>query len=397
MNILIIAPRFPYPPDRGGEITIYNFIKHLSEHDTVSLICFYDSEQELIYLPELQKYAHDVIAIRRHKKWAFPVLCRWLLLGDCYMVARHSRRAMRLAISKMIAEKSFDLLQVESFLLLGNIPATTTLPIVLDMHNVFFQIVMRMADSFYNPLVRLVARLEVRRTRMQETLSWRRATINVAVSESDRDILRHACGGAVPCEIVRPGAGVVTRVQQGLVSANRVLFVGSLHYHPNIDALTYFVGEIVPLIRIKYPGVEFVVVGRDPKPELVFFLEKHGVSVFANVKDLTPHLEGAAVEVVPLRVGGGVRMKILEAMAAGKAVVTTSIGCEGLPVTDGQHLLVRDEPQAFAQAVVDLLRDPERRQLLERNASALGESELSWARSISNLQAVHAQACAVAR
>ena len=90
-------------------------------------------------------------------------------------------------------------------------------------------------------------------------------------------------------------------------------------------------------------------------------------------------------------------MKILEAMAAGKAVVTTSIGCEGLPVTDGQHLLVRDEPQAFAQAVVDLLRDPERRQLLERNASALGESELSWARSISNLQAVHAQACAVAR
>jgi glycosyltransferase involved in cell wall biosynthesis len=397
MNILVIAPRFPYPPDRGGEITIYNFIKHLSERDTVSLICYYDSEQELVYLPELRRYARDVIPVRRHKKWALPVLFRWLLLGDCYMAARHSRRAMRLAISKKIAEESFDLLQVESFLLMGNIPTSTALPIVLDMHNVFYQIVMRMADSFYNPLVRLVARFEVRRTRLQEMASWRRATINVAVSEGDRDMLWQACGRNVPCEIVRPGAGTASRVQQGTVCPNRVLFVGSLHYHPNIDGLTYFVVEIAPLVRAKHPEVEFVVVGRDPKPEFVSFLEGHGIRVFANVKDLTPYLESAAVEVVPLRIGGGVRMKILEAMAAGKAVVTTAVGCEGLPVVDEQHLLVRNDPQSFAQAVVELLCNSQRRQLIEKNASVLGENELSWSKSITNLRAIHAQAHAAGR
>lgn len=393
MNILLVAPRFPYPPNRGGEITIFNFLKYLSETDRVTLVCYFDHESELQYLPELRKYAEKVITVKRRRKWSPIVVVRWLFLGECYMIARHTCRGMRNVIQQQISDGTFDLIQVESFLLMKNLPVSTKLPIVLDMHNVFAQIVLRMAESFYNPMVRAVSKLEWRRTQAQEIEAWKRATVNVSVSEADRALLYRVGGASIPCEVVCPGAESRNSVDRSNVIENRIIFVGSLHYHPNIDALNYFVREILPRIRELYAGVEVLVVGRDPKADLEMLLTQHGVTLEKNVPDVSPFLASAAVEFVPLRVGGGVRMKILEAMAAGKAVVSTTVGCEGLPVVDGVHLLIKDSPIEFARAVVGLLEDSERRKQLEINARILGHSAMSWKHSLASLRAIHARVC----
>jgi polysaccharide biosynthesis protein PslH len=389
MNILMIAPRFPYPPNRGGEITIFNFLAHLAATDNVTLVCYYDAEEELGHLPELKKYVSEIVVVKRPKKFSAQVLLR-CLSGNCYMIARHTCSEMKRQIADLLSRQRFDLVQMESFLLVRNLPAQLDVPLVLDMHNVFFQIVERTAEQFFNPLVRLAAAFEVRRTKTQEAAVWRRADINLAVSESDRQLMWKTVGSHIRCEIVRPGAGLAHGpLGAEAVNPNRVLFIGSLHYHPNIDALTYFVREILPRLREMRGEIEVVVVGRDPTPAVVELLQQHQITLHANVPDVSPYLASAAVEVVPLRIAGGVRMKILEAMAAGKALVTTSIGCEGLPVRDNIQVLIRDDAASFADAVVMLLENPDRRMEIEAAARCLGETELSWGHTIKSLRQIH--------
>jgi glycosyltransferase involved in cell wall biosynthesis len=147
---------------------------------------------------------------------------------------------------------------------------------------------------------------------------------------------------------------------------------------PNEDAMQYFCREILPIIRADEPDVRLSIVGRAPTPAVRRLAVEQGIHVTGRVDDVRPYMNEAAVYVVPLRIGGGTRLKIFEAMSMGKAVVSTTVGAEGLPVTDGGHLLLADEPRAFARAVVDLLRDTSRRARLEAAARALVVERYDW-------------------
>jgi glycosyltransferase involved in cell wall biosynthesis len=149
----------------------------------------------------------------------------------------------------------------------------------------------------------------------------------------------------------------------------------------------YFCREILPLIRAEEPGVRLTIVGRAPTPAVRRLADEAGVHVTGRVDDVRPYLGEATAYVVPLRIGGGTRLKIFEAMAMGKAVVSTTVGAEGLPVTSGEHLLVADEPQTFARAVVGLLRDPDRRHRLESAARALVLERYDWSAVAGELEA----------
>jgi glycosyltransferase involved in cell wall biosynthesis len=155
---------------------------------------------------------------------------------------------------------------------------------------------------------------------------------------------------------------------------------------PNADGVQFFCREILPIIRRAEPEVTFTIVGRSPTPAVRRLCEERGVEVTGRVEDIRPYLARSAVYVVPLRIGGGTRLKIFEAMSSGRAVVSTSIGAEGLPTENGRHLLVADTPGAFAEAVVRLLRDVPARQTIEREARALVTDRYDWAAAAGHLE-----------
>ncbi|MEI2689486.1 MAG: glycosyltransferase family 4 protein [Anaerolineae bacterium] len=195
------------------------------------------------------------------------------------------------------------------------------------------------------------------------------------MSELDRRRLGRRCPG-LPVEVVPNGVDVTYFIPQPAARDNKsVVYVGHYGYPPNADAAQYFVQAIWPLIRSRIPEAQFIAVGMQPPAGLA---GHPGVTVTGAVPDVRPYLADAAVVVAPLRVGGGTRIKIVEALAAGKAVVSTTLGAEGLDVVAGRDLLLADEPQTFAAAVADLLANPGLRADLGRNGRALVEQNYNW-------------------
>src|SRR2546430_1809329 len=211
---------------------------------------------------------------------------------------------------------------------------------------------------------RALLEVEWRKMRRCETRACTQATVTIAVSDVDRALLAAAAPGA---RVFTVPTGVDTSyfAPTGVPeSPARLVFIGSMDWYPNEDAMVFFIGEILPVIRRAVPDVEMTVVGRDPSERLRALGEAAGVRITGTVEDVRPWIADAAVYVVPLRVGGGTRLKIFEGLAMGKAVVSTTVGAEGLPLVDGTHFVRADGPAEFARAVVSLLRDRDRRRAL---------------------------------
>jgi glycosyltransferase involved in cell wall biosynthesis len=204
----------------------------------------------------------------------------------------------------------------------------------------------------------------------------------LAVSDTDRDTLHRLYQQSLnaPVSVIPTGVDTTyfTPQPQDPSGARRLVFTGSMDWLPNEDAVLYFCREILPIIREAEPDVTFTIVGRSPTPAVRRLAEDPSVEVTGRVKDVRPYLAASAVYVVPLRIGGGTRLKIFEAMSTGRSVVSTTIGAEGLPAEDGRHLLLADGPQVFAQSVIRMLRDVPARTRIEREARALVAGHYDW-------------------
>jgi polysaccharide biosynthesis protein PslH len=233
-----------------------------------------------------------------------------------------------------------------------------------------------------SPLRRLYNRLEAAKLKRDELAACRRASAVLTTSDVDRATLAPEVAG-VPIRVVPNGVDTSYFMPTGPGGAGEpvdpacVLFTGAIDYHPNTDGVRYFHAEILPRIHTAAPEAVFTVVGKDP-PAHIRALGGPRVVVTGAVPDVRPWMRRGAVAVVPLRVGGGTRLKILEAMASGRAVVSTTIGCEGIEVTPGENILVADTPADFADAVVRCLRDPGLRARLGRRGRALVERRYRW-------------------
>src|SRR5436309_6838110 len=204
------------------------------------------------------------------------------------------------------------------------------------------------------------------------------ASLTIAVSEPDRKLLATNAPAAEICSIPT-GVDTAFFVPNGSrETPASLVFVGSMDWYPNEDAILHFIRATLPGIRRHAPQASLTVVGRNPTPRLRMAAADAGVRVTGTVEDVRPYLSEAAVVVVPLRVGGGTRLKIFEALAMGKAVVATGVGAEGLPLVSGMHFLRGDAPEDFARAVVSLFEDPDRRKALGAAGRRLVEKEFAW-------------------
>ncbi|HXT31770.1 MAG TPA: glycosyltransferase family 4 protein [Vicinamibacterales bacterium] len=377
MRVLFLTPRLPFPPNRGGEITVFNFLRVLSRRHELSLVSFYDRPEELAYRGDLERYCRHVEMVPRPTKLAPAVLARTLFGRRSYAVERHASGRFAAAVREMVARATPDVVQIETFLMGQYLDELRPLPTVLDMHNVTWLLWDR-SVAVAKPWVRMPLAIQAARLRRDEVAVCRAVDVCAPVSDADRRELHRVAGPSIRSVVVTPG--VDCDLFQPVVHGDtgpEILFVGSMNYPPNIDAAEYFCRDILPRVAAVIPGVRLSIVGANPTPSMLG-LAGERVVVTGFVPDVRPYYERAAVVVVPLRVGGGIRMKILEGLALGAPMVSTSVGAEGLGLSDGRELLLADEPQRFADAVVRLIGDRGLRQRLSQQARDAAVRRFSW-------------------
>jgi sugar transferase (PEP-CTERM/EpsH1 system associated) len=379
MRILVVAPYPPYPPRFGGAARIYHLLRGLARDHRITLLCFASPDEAAGMRPlaDLGIQVHTVArppARDPRRKRLYQLRS---LVGRTY--SHYSLWSPRMAavLDGLVSRRTFDVIQVEFGDLAGSYPVAPGALRVLDEHNVEYRFMERLERHERSRLRRLYYRLEARKLRRDELAACRRADAILTTSDVDRaTLLPHV--EATPIRVVPNGVDT-TFFTPGPATDGppRLVFTGAIDYQPNTDGVLYFCAEIWPRIRRAAPEATLAVVGKDPPPA-VRALAGDGIVVTGTVPDVRPWMQTATVFVVPLRTGGGTRLKILEALASGRAVVSTSLGCEGLEVTHGQDILVADEPATFADAVLGCLRDPALRARLGDAGRALVERRYRW-------------------
>jgi glycosyltransferase involved in cell wall biosynthesis len=293
---------------------------------------------------------------------------------------------MQRALDELLAEGDYDLVQVESSLMstldLSRAPAT-----ILDTHNIEYELLrrtMRVERDWPRKAFNLVESLKVRHT---EVDAWRRHDGCAVTSERERLELMSAVPDK-PVVTVPNGVDVGHWEPQAAAAPSGIAFTGLMSYRPNIDAVTYFVREILPLIHRVRPAEIFTMVGWGLNDEVRALLGPRVIAT-SRVPDVRPYLAGAAVVVTPIRIGSGTRLKVLEALAMARPLVSTSLACEGLDVVPGRHLLVADNPTSFADAVIQLLKDRSLADRLGADGRRLMESRYSWTAATARLEELH--------
>jgi len=300
--------------------------------------------------------------------------------GRSYTLDAHILAEVQEALDALLARERYDVVIFESVLIAGySLPKSVK--IIIDQHNIEHELLQRTYQRERAGLRKWYNLLESRLLKPVEIERCRRSDVVLVTSERERLAWKNMLPRNV-IEVVPNGVDIEmfqgTWLEQEV--PGRIIFTGAMNYYPNIDAVLFFAQHCWPLIQARVPGATWQIVGSNPSPEVLKLAQFPGVTVTGWVPDVRPYLAAAEVAIVPLQIGSGTRLKILEALAMQKAAVSTSVGCEGLSVESGKQLIVADQPEAFAQAVVDLIRKPEMRIELGTAGRSLVEAEYSWGR-----------------
>ncbi len=383
MNILWVTYGLPYPPISGARLRDLNLIRQLAKRHAIHLFSLLEDASETDSVGELERFCASVETFplghqplsARIDQFAQHVRARRPLATFPFM-----NHALRARLREVAAALPADAIQIEhSFLA----PYVDALPPsfrglkMLSLHNLGELQYQRLAQLSRGLRARLDFSLKAHLMRRWEAEWAARFDCVIAVSDVDAQRLV-SIDPALPVAVIENG--VDTRQCPLLPDAaeHRLLFVGTMGYAPNVDAMLWFCDRVLPRIQDVLPRVQLSIVGRAPAPAIRKLASRKNVSVTGQVADTTPHYRDASVVVVPLRAGGGTRLKILEAMAFGRPVVSTTLGCEGLAAQDGEHILIADSPAALADAVIRLLNDRARRERLAHNARRLAEERYDW-------------------
>jgi glycosyltransferase involved in cell wall biosynthesis len=302
-------------------------------------------------------------------------------------VQRYATAGMQRAVRELIDTHGFDVVVCDFLNMAPNVPDLSRC--VLFQHNVESTIWQRQASHSPDFLRKAYFSSQARRMLAYEQQACRSVAHVIAVSDADAGRMR-SLYGVSHISVVPTGVDVDFFAPPAAVTrTSDLVFVGSMEWLPNVDGANYFVREVLPLIRRRRPDCSLVLAGRAPTTEIRALAQADPrIKVTGTVPDIRPHVWEAAVSVVPLRIGGGTRLKIYESMAAGTPVVSTTIGAEGLPLRDGEHLFLADDPASFAERCLELLEQPALAERMSETARSLVAAEFSWERVSRNFEDV---------
>ena len=382
LKVLVVDEEIPYPPDAGKRIRTWNLLSRLARRHQVHLLCY--GRKEDMAGCAVQQAGIKLHLVEPPKTRTYLLYLRLLAnLFSAYpfSVSKHYSRRFQQALDELLYRDEWDLVQCEwtpYARFLSSLFSTEETPTLIATHNVEAQIWNRRAQHGRNIVEKLFFGLQKSKMERFERRALLQANAVTAVTLADVQTMQDWKVRDVT--LVPNGVDTEFYLPTGEPeNDNEILSVASLDWFPNADALEYFAHDIFPLIRQKRPNAVLRIVGRRPPEPLRKKLSGiAGIDFVGEVADVRPHVNRAAVIVVPLRIGGGSRLKILEALAAGKAVVSTSIGAEGLDLESGLHLLVADSPSDFAGRVLELLSSRDSRRRLGECGKKLVVQRYGW-------------------
>ncbi len=393
MKVLLLTQVLPYPPDSGPRVKTYHVLRYLAERHEVTLVSFVRGDVTEA-AEHLGHYCKDVLTvpIRRTAAQDLRALIKSMLSGDPFMMVRDRRREMLQVLSEVSSRHDFDIVHADQINMAQYAQQISGAKSVLDAHNALWLVYRRLSQSGRLSVKRLLFEREWRLLRVYEGRMGAEFDSVLAVSEEDRHALLEV---GVPAEKVRVIPISIdtsqTRVIERNQDAKNILHLGTMFWPPNSEGVSWFLAQIWPRIRRENPGVVFDIVGSLPPRNLQIQAKQDPfINLTGYVADPTAFLRRAAVMVVPLRAGGGMRVKILHALAQGIPVVTTSIGCEGICAENGIHLLVADSPAYFAEATTRLLKDRELANRLASNGRTLVENRYDYRHALAQLDNLYA-------
>ncbi len=395
-SVLFLAHLLPWPLDGGGQIKSYHTLRILSSEYEVTLLAFIRRPEEAENIAPLQAFCRDVQTVLLPRSKASNAMAALTALAQrcSFIISRDEAPAMREAVQQALGERRYDAIHVDHLQMMPFVPESATARIVLDQHNIEHRIPKRMAETASNnPLLRWYAAREWPKLRDFEVAACRRADRVLTVSDEDRDGLIALLGAdrdekfvSVPIGVDTDYFGTVAREE----NSKTLLSIGTMYWPPNVDAMTYFCADILPKIKETVPDVRLNIVGARPTPAVRALAEADSaVTVTGLVPDVRPWAADCGAFIVPLRSGSGMRVKILNAMAMGLPVVSTTLGAEGIDVTHGKDILIADGAQAFAEATLRLLSDPSLARQIAAGGRQLMEERYSWDRVGERLLSVY--------
>lgn len=372
MHVLMLTPYLPYPPVSGGRMRTYNLVKHLRDEHDITLVSFGRPEERALDYAPMADYCDEFIVVDRDSSPGTVQAAVMSLTSPRPITTRLYHNAeMTATLERLIRDKRPDVIHVESFYMVNNLPEGHGLPVLLSepaIEYLAWARHARVAEPWYT---RPGIAIEAAKMRVVEPRVWSGVDMVGAMSEIDAQIIKKAAPSA---EVTLTPNGVDVNFFNKNVAIDRdnvtAVYMGDYKYFPNTDAITYFAGEILPLVRRHRPDFRLTLLGKDPSPELLA-LQSDTITVTGLVDDTRPYLQSSAMFICPLRSGSGTRFKLMEALACGCPVVSTSLGCEGLGAVDGEHMLIRDTPQAFADAILTLMDNPSQ-------GDAIGTAGRDW-------------------
>ena len=408
MRILFLTQIVPYPPDAGPKVKTWHVIRYLTELGHEVILATFARPEEEQYVPVLEEICHRVytVPLKRSRIEDVGFLIRSIFSGRPFLVERDDLDKMRILVRSILSGQDINVVHADQLTMTQfGFPSGeqisknealnekgSSLHVVpfrvFDAHNAVWTILERMSGNvawYLQPF----AKFEARKIRKFEGKIVRDFDHTLAVTDIDKSALISAAAfrnnGSSRAETtisVVPIAVDTSEIQPVdlLERSDTILTLGTLHYPPNADGIRWFIEQVYPLIREKHSNTNLTIIGKNPPADFIRFAEHNPdhVTVTGYVPDLEPYFKNAAVLVIPVRAGGGMRVRILEGMAYGQAIVTTTVGLEGIEAESGKNVLVADTPNDFAEAVLKLLDNFDLRREIAKNGRDLVVSKYDW-------------------
>lgn len=380
MKILVISSYLPFPLYSGGHIRLYNLIKNLSDDNEITLICEKRDFQTDEDVEKVKKICKKVITVKRKKQWSLSNIIKTGFSLDPFLLVGHKSEEMKDLIRDELVKENFDLIHVETFYVLQNLPKVS-MPIILAEHNIEYLVYKRYAD-LASPFLRPILNIDVLKIKNKEEQAWKKAFKLIAVSEAEKKIMKRADTVIIP-------NGVDTdkfkfRSFDKIGSEKRVLFIGDFKWLQNRDALEYILSQIWPKIKQQLSllhqdiDLKLWVVGRSLPESFKKYSDREIIFDTRNKMEAWEIFRKSYLLLAPLRAGGGTSYKVLEAMSTGVGVVTTNLGIDGLGAKSGVHVLSAENSDELANCVVNLITDHSLYRKLILNSRRFIEENYDW-------------------
>ena len=381
MRILFLSPRHCWPPVTGAKLREFYFARALGQRGALTHVSFYEPGLHPLTRSDLP-FCEDVVSLPKPQAYSPLKIIHGLFGRWPLSVANYTTPEMANKLDSLMKERSFDIVHIDSIHMAAYVPALrqkTKALFIYDWHNIESELMFRYGQNVSSLFRKMYAGLTGARLARLERDILRNGSYHIVCSEREKIQLKNIASSA-RIEVIENGVDAKSFEEPyaNLENRNRILFVGSMNYHANAEGVTYFARKVWPALYQQFPQWRLTLVGSNPSPSILALKSVPGVEVTGTVPDVRPYYRQAFVSIVPLRIGGGTRLKILEAMAAGVPVVSTPLGAEGLCVKPGAHILMAETHEDWARGLSNIFENADLRLTLINSAKELIRLRYDW-------------------